>query len=299
MKQAPDSIHIVTQTTERAEAIKQAITLRGFDEIHIFSFDQAMTQISANPPILAILDLEGSQEKTELLMAKMPPGIKSLILAEAFDESHFVNCYDQGAVDFLVKPVAEAYLVSRVIYLLQAYRQEQIIHQKNSILVEMGVLSPVSKVFTTFYLLKQLKKYADDVSKNRFEALSILIIRLDGYQAILADEQHDRLMFQVGNILKDCGRGLDEVGEYFTGKFVFILPKTGNKGAIALSKRIQARLNELVFPNFKLKVDVGTADYETCRDYEDLLLKAMENLNQGGPLVLPEPVADVHPMHPV
>lgn len=282
MKQAPDAIYIITGTPERAEAIKQAIVLRGFDEIVCVPVNQAERLLVQNPPALAIIDADGQSDQILPLMASMPASVKSLVLVEQFDESVFVACHDAGARDFLVKPVPDAYLVSRIIKTLQEHRLEQISSQKDAILVEMGVLSLCSGIFTTSYLLKLLKQVADQSSQDEQDALSLVIVELGGYQSPLPDLYQQILMTQVGAILKECSRGLDSVGEYYMDKCAVILPQTGKRGATALGKRILERLNGLSVqgPNgpFLLEVRLGVADYTGCRHYEDLLNRALDSL---------------------
>lgn len=287
MKQAPDAIYIVTITPQRAEEIKRAIVLRGFDEILCVPYDNARMLLRGNRPALVILDMEGELDKTIELMEKMPTSVKSLVLADHFDESLFVSCYDRGARDFLLKPVPEAYLVSRVIRALQDHRQEQVFQQKNQILVEMGVLSAQSGVFTTSYLLKLLKQYSEEVSPYSPEPLSLLIVQLEGYQSPLPDELQQALMAEVGRLMRECARGLDAVGEYFMDKFAVVLPHTGRRGAKALANRLIECLHGLDFqtPNGRraLEVRIGLAEYSGCRHYEDLLNLALDDLKATDP----------------
>jgi PleD family two-component response regulator len=287
MKQAPDAIYIVTMTTERAEEIKRAIVLRGFDEILCIPYDNAAMLLKANPPALAIIDMEGHHAQTVELMDKMPTTIKSLVLAEQFEESVFVACHDRGARDFLVKPVAEAYLISRVIRALQEHRVEQVAEQKDQILVDMDVLSPRSGVFTTPYLLKLLKQSSEEVSPYAEDPLSMLIVQLEGYQSPLPDALQNALYSEVGRIMRECARGMDAVGEFYMDKFAVVLPQTGRRGAKALSNRVFQRLHGLTFQGpggpATLEVRVGIAEYSGCRHYEDLLNRALDDLKSSEP----------------
>lgn len=282
MKQAPDAIYVITDTPERAEAIKQVIVLRGFDEIVCVSVAQAEQALVQNPPALAIVDIDGQPEQLLSLMMRMPVSVKSLVLVDQFDESVFVACHDAGARDFLVKPVPDAYLVSRIIHILKEHRLQQIAIHKDEILVEMDVLSSRSGIFTTPYLLNLLKQAASQSSRDEQDALSLLIVELGGYQSPLPDACQQILMTQIGVILKECSRGLDMVGEYFMDKCAVILPQTGKRGATALGKRILERLNGLPVqgPNgsFTLEVKLGISNYQGCRHYEDLLNRALDNL---------------------
>jgi diguanylate cyclase (GGDEF)-like protein len=282
MMPTSDAIYIVTKTAARAEAIKQAIGLRDIDEVICIPLENAPLLLKANPPALTIIDAEGDPEKTAQLMTQLPAAQKSLVLADQFDEELFVTCHDHGARDFLVKPVPDAYLMSRVLRLLQQNRLEQLVEQKDRILEELGVLSPRSGVFTTSYLLKLLKKEAEAASPYLSSPLSLLIVQLEGYQSPLHEEVQTVLYTDIARILKECSRGLDMVGEYFMDKFAVILPQTEARGARALAKRLTARLNGYEFQApegpLRLKVRIGLSEYTGCRHYEDLLNRALEDL---------------------
>jgi PleD family two-component response regulator len=282
MKQAAETIYIVTCSASRGSEIKQMLALRGFDEILCIPYESAALLLKANPPTLAIIDLEGDALKAETLMRSTPARVKSLVLAEAYNEALFVLCHDHGARDFIVKPVPETYLISRVIRTLQEHRLEQLVGQKDRILVEMGVLSARSGVFTTSYLLKLLKKYSEEVSPYTPDPLSLLILQLEGYQSPLPEELQNALMSDVARILKEYSRGVDAVGEYFLDKFAVVLPQTGLRGTKALTERLLEALTDLEFqgPNgiLHLQVRVGMAEYNGCRHYEDLLNHALNDL---------------------
>ncbi|WP_373532495.1 GGDEF domain-containing protein [Vampirovibrio sp.] len=284
MKQAPDAIYIITASPARAEALKQTIVLRGFDEIVCLSLVEALRAFPPTPPALVIVDPEGEVRSLLALMELIPQGVKRLVLSDEFDEAVFLACHDAGARDFMVKPVPEAYLVSRVISTLQECRLEQISAQKDQILIEMGVISPRSGLLTTPHLLKQLKQMTEALSANASDgALSLLIVELEGCQNTNSETAEAALMAQVGALLKDSARGLDWVGEYFMDKYAIVLPQTGKRGATALGRRLLERFSDLSFLNAegsmqKLRVRIGIAEYSGCRHYEDLLSQALQQL---------------------
>lgn len=294
MKQAPDEIAIVTQTPARAEALKQAIVLRGFDEIVCLDAQTAALTFQTRLPVLVIVDMEGDLAKTVHFLDTLPAGVRSLVLADVFDEGLFVACHDRGARDFMVNPVPEAILVSRVIRNLQEHRLEQVSSQKDQILVETNVLSAQSGVFTTPYLIRMLRQHADErAGQFASEPMSLLILQMEGYNSPLPKELQALLMSKVGATIKECARGLDEVGEYFLDKFAVLMPQSGIRGANALANRLKERLQGLVFPgpngSFTLGIKTGVAEYDGCRHYEDFLHRALADLEGSAPqAVLPQ-----------
>jgi PleD family two-component response regulator len=292
VKQAPDEIAIVTQTPARAEVLKQAIILRGFDEIVCLDAARAGQAFRTKLPVLVIVDMEGDVGKTVSFLDALPAGVRSIVLADAFEESLFVSCYDRGARDFMVNPVPEAILVSRVIRNLQEHRLEEMSSQKDQILVAMNVLSAQSGVFTTPYLINLLRRHAEEIAGQSIpEPISLLILQLEGYESPLPEEVQAALMSQVGATIKECARGLDEVGEYFLDKFAVIMPQTSSRGAKALANRLKERLQGLVFQGahgpLTLGLQVGVAEYKGCRHYEDFLSRALDDLKRSASIVSP------------
>lgn len=271
MKQAPDAIYIVTASPARAAAIQQVMVLRGFDQLVCMPLgviDWKAVE-PATQPTLLIVDAEGDEAALLAFMATVPAGVKPLVLADRFEESLFLACHDAGARDFMVKPVPDAYLMSRVISILQEHRLAQIARQKDQILEELGVISARSGVLTTNYLLRQLEVAAQAVDADPAQDLSILMVAFQGGQSSL-----------LGSLLKESARGLDWVGEYFLDKFVVVLPQTGKRGALALGRRIFQRLQQGqvggTLSGWRLRM--GASEYKGCRNYEELLNQALSQL---------------------
>ena len=284
VKQAPDEITIVTRTPARAELLKQAIVLRGFDEITCLDARIAARACQTHPPVLVVVDMEGSAEETLRFIEAMPASVKSIVLADHFDEGLFLACHDHGARDFMVHPVPDALLVSRVIRNLQEHRLEQVSQQKDEILVKLDVLSERSGVFTMSYFINLLRDLTESWASNGDEPLSLLILKMAGCPNSMPPSYQYQLMSKVGATIKECARGLDEVGEYFVDKFAVIMPQTGIRGARALANRLKQRLHGMSFdgPNgsWPLNIEIGVAEYAGCRNYEEFLNLALNDAQQ-------------------
>jgi PleD family two-component response regulator len=291
MKQATatDSIYIVTLDHACGEALKSAIVLRGFDEILTLTPDQVQEQLkTSDTPALLIIDTGEHPQKTVELLLKLPKTIASLVLSETFDESFFVSCYDLGARDFIVKPVADVYLMAKILKILNETRMGQIIEQKDQILIETGILSGTSGVFTTHYFLKLLKDHAQHVEErpvSQRNNLSLLIVQVDSFATPLPPSSETTVLRQIAMQIRACARGLDSVGEYFINKFAVLLPNTGKKGAEALSRRLIKRIGSNLFAEelsqeCPLELRIGIAEYDGSTHYEAFLHQALENLKR-------------------
>jgi diguanylate cyclase (GGDEF)-like protein len=287
MKQSgsDSTIHIVTLSPKRGEAIQRMLALRGFDEIRCIGFEQA-SSLKRSQPALVIVDGEHQPAALEAFFHGIPAGLKSLVLSDIFDESLFVLCHDRGARDFITKPVSEAYLISRVIRVLQEHRLEQLIRQKDNILVEQGVLSANTGIFSTSYLMKRLQELSEEQALDASRPLSLLLIRLDGEDGDWTPAQWQAIRQETAKLVRECARGMDVVGEYLVDKFAIILPRTGRRGARTLATRLSDRLAKMsaihqADGKAAIRISIGLAEYDGCRHYEDLLDRTMEHLNAG------------------
>lgn len=282
MKPTQDIIHIVSQSHARAEALRQIIDLRGVDEILTLPFDTALTYLSKKPPILVILDVEEDFAPALELLSHLPDSIKSILMANRFDEDVFLKTYELGLRDFLLNPVPKSVLASTVIRLLQERRQKQLSAQKDQILEALGVLSPSSNVFTTAHLLKTLEAGFKSWQQRDNDSLCLLVIELQGWDENLAEADKSAVLTQVAHVIKECARDADLVGELLVSKFAIILPHTAIRGARTLAKRLVTQLHQtnLKGPDGPLDIQIlaGIADATDCPHYEALLKKALDDL---------------------
>jgi PleD family two-component response regulator len=288
MKQAPDSIHIITSDPSQGETLQKVLNLRGFDRIRAMRYEEAKQSLHQDPPVLAVVDLSQNKdvEALESLLKPVTGKIKVLVLADAFQEDLFLRCHDWGVRDYLMKPIPETYLIARVIHLLQEARLEQILQQKDSILIETGVLSERSGCFTTSYLMKQLERQmALHTQSNPLQTMSLVLVALQGGEKAWRSSDWTAIYAEVADELKNSARGLDIIGEYLVDKFAVLLPNTGKPGAMALLDRLRHRLDVLCGrwtqkTQMPLSIQLGLAESTHCRHYEDLLNQARASLGK-------------------
>lgn len=286
-KHLADAIYIISKTPARASEIKNSLDLRGFDQVKCYPMEKAGAIVGMHPPDLLLLDAEGDNDAALALITSLGGHCPIIYLAESFDEDLFLTCYDAGAKDFLVKPVTSAYLVSRVLLILDERRLREQMHVRDIILKELSVIGPDSNVYTTEYIVKLLKREVEILSMNRHNELCLLVVQLEGFDTGLAvNPTFKKMLYQhVAKTIGKCSRGADIVGEYFEDKFAIILPNTGLDGGQSVANRIIHRLDgaSLVFEkqDVPLSIFIGVADFTGCIHYEDLLNKAMERLKMA------------------
>lgn len=277
-----ETILIISASDEQAEKVKTSINLRGQESIITSTFNQANETLQTLKPTMAILDLA-------LLAENQIPFVKSisqvcpvLILSPKFQEDFFLNVYDAGAHEFLVKPVPESYLAARILSVLEQQRKSLDLEQRNQILRDYDVVSERSSAFSTSYILKLLKTYTENAQRQN-TALSFVLIEVNEIQDSLSVETQHALYNHLVTLINGCARGSDIIGEYLENKFAIILPNTGTNGAESLKKRLESKLNGLILnlddESITLSTKVGLSNIDTCKNYEALLEQAKSTLS--------------------
>jgi PleD family two-component response regulator len=287
---AADSILIVAGTSAQAEQIQQTIRLRGFDRVKCSSFDKALGVIAHDHCDLVIIDTSGGQEQNATALAsRIYRKLPMILVAERFDEDLFLSVYDAGAKDFLVKPLNPPYFMSRILLALENRRRKEMVEQKDLILQELNVLAPYSKLFSTEYFLRILKREtqpreAQSLDPSRKTQIALLIIHLEALDAQLVLQQRLRRFVYdfMGETLRATCRGADTLAEFHESKFAILLSQAGASGIQAIAQRLEQRLEGLALSfdnqNLTLHVRMGGATFAGCNHYEDLTNKALQAL---------------------
>jgi diguanylate cyclase (GGDEF)-like protein len=295
--QYSDKIFIVSQTTDRMEALKTSIHLRGFDRAKCFRMDDFYLRfqsiLAEDTPDLILLDPEGPVLQSVALLQKLSERaegehpIPVILLAETFDEDAFLTCYDAGAKDYLVKPVNQAYLTSRILIALDESRLRKNLLQRDLILRDLTVITDKTNIFSKDYFLKSLQREMETLSEEGF--VSLLILDVDGYANLSDATQREAIEKIIADCMKHSCRGGDIVGEFYNNQFAIILPNTSILGAHSLSGRIYNKLHLLLsefshtHPRSDLSIadfslSLGISDNKGCQTYEQLIQKALFSL---------------------
>ena len=205
-------------------------------------------------------------------------------MAEQFNEDSFLACHDAGVLDFLINPVPGSYLLSRILHALKAKRLNNLLSQREHLLSDLGIVSERSGVFTTAHMLKLLKNEETLQAKNPTRPLSLMLLKVSGYKHPLKPGDEHKLYHRVAEVLKECCRSLDVIGEFLEDKFVVILPGTPLEGAQSLCNRVLQRLDNTQLSGqdsiITLQAKAGIANYDSCHHYEDLLNKAATHMGK-------------------
>lgn len=108
---------------------------------------------------------------------------------------------------------------------------------------------------------------------RRGEPLSVLMMDLDHFKRINDIHGHaagDKVLRQVGSVLKEEARGSDIVVRYGGDEFLVVLRGTGASGAYMLAARVRERLRDII------GITVGFAEYHPSFTSAEELISAAD-----------------------
>ncbi|MDX2084064.1 MAG: diguanylate cyclase [Candidatus Melainabacteria bacterium] len=280
-----ESIHIVASSQPQAAALQTSIQLRGFDRVRSYAFSEAKAHLAQDVPALVIVDGSKGQMNTAMaVIEQLSKETPSLLIADAFEEEAFLTCHDAGTKAFLTVPVSTSYLIAHIIDILNENTLRQQLTVRDALLQELGAFSADSGLYQTEHMIRLLQYQIRQLGPDRNRSLAVVLLEVGGFDRRLTlNPRFRRALYQhLAAALKTCCRGSDLLGEYYENKFLAILPHTGLDGAQTVSQRMHQELGGHRFSfegqQITLQLQTGSAHFENCLHYEDLINKAIAAL---------------------
>ena len=116
--------------------------------------------------------------------------------------------------------------------------------------------------------------------------LSLILMDLDDFKEIndtYGHQQGDRVLAEVGRVLRLESRGVDEAARYGGEEFVLALPETGPESALEVAERVRRRIERLSVPSetggdpLRITVSLGVASLPVDADDAHSLLAAADS----------------------
>jgi len=234
-------------------------------------------------PHIVITDWEmpgmtGPELCHELRLLKLPHYVYTLILTSHNEASNLVIGLNEGADDFLAKPIREPELIARLgaaVRILSAHRQLQQMAQRDSL---TGLLT--QRTFHDF-LAKEF-----EISRRTKRPLSCAMVDLDFFKRINDIHGHpagDYVLKTTAEVLLHSCRASDVVCRYGGEEFCILFPDTTEAYAFRWAERFRAELNAVPFTfgttTLFLTCSIGIAElYEDTLTPEELVDQADQAL---------------------
>lgn len=207
----------------------------------------ALQMVREEPPHIVITDWEmpgmtGPELCHQLRVLKLPHYVYTLILTSHNEAANLVMGLNEGADDFLGKPIREPELIARLgaaVRILTVQWQLQEIARRDSL---TGLLTQRS--FHDF-LSKEFES-----SRRTRRPLSCAMVDLDFFKRINDIHGHpagDHVLRTTADMLLKSCRASDVVCRYGGEEFCILFPDTSEENAVRWAERFRAELNAAPF----------------------------------------------------
>ncbi|HUQ99450.1 MAG TPA: diguanylate cyclase [Gemmatimonadaceae bacterium] len=135
---------------------------------------------------------------------------------------------------------------------------------KNEELERLSITDGLTGLANHRFLMQRLGEEATR-SDRTDRAFSVMMADVDHFKQYNDEFGHpagDEVLKQVAAVLRDCTRTVDCVGRYGGEEFAIIMPETAIEGATTVAERIRARVASAVFPNRRITLSIGVAEYK-------------------------------------
>lgn len=135
---------------------------------------------------------------------------------------------------------------------------------KNDELERLSITDGLTGLANHRFLMQRLGEEAtrSDRTERTFSALMADVDHFKQYNDEFGHPAGDEVLKQVAAVLRDCTRTVDCVGRYGGEEFAIIMPETNIDGALTVAERIRARVASAVFPNRRITLSIGVAQYD-------------------------------------
>jgi diguanylate cyclase (GGDEF)-like protein len=260
---APRTLLIVDDTTSVREQVRKIITSASLFATILEAETglQALDLLQKIPVDMLIADvvmapLDGYKLTATL---KRQPRFKSLpviLLTSQSDPEDKVKGLELGANDYVTKPFHPTELIARVKTQLRLKELQQEVEAQNTELAilnqrleTMAITDELTGLFNRRHLTDRLQEEFTRSRRYRMD-LSCMMIDIDNFKAINDRWGHqtgDKVLKEIGTLLKRSRRTHDLVARYGGEEFLVILCQTDHQGAMVSAEQIRRALEEHPF----------------------------------------------------
>lgn len=133
-----------------------------------------------------------------------------------------------------------------------------------------------------FYQRLNTEKQRNQRYKDPFSLLYIDIDNFKHCNDVYGHRVGDQVLQEFSKILKNELRKVDSAFRYGGEEFIILLPRTEKKGAKKQAERIRKKIEDNLFPEYRITVSIGVAQYRKGKDVVEEADKAMYEAKRQG-----------------
>ena len=191
---------------------------------------------------------------------------------------------DEGADDFLIEPLSDKEVLTRVETGRKMRHLQEKLEETNKSLALLEVTDPLTGAFNRKQTDTEMKREMDR-SRRYGRPVSVVMLDIDGFRGLndkFGRAVGDRVLAEIARILRLSIRTTDTVGRYGGEEFAVLLPETAKKQALDAAEKMRTVIEQTAFAagdrTIHVTVSAGVATLENNNfETKDELVEAAKN----------------------
>jgi len=286
-------IMVVDDISQNLHLLDQILNTVGYNTTFCTDGQQALDRLAVTQPDLILLDLmmpmmSGIDVCKSIRANPDHRDLPIIFITASNERQHLLEAFEQGANDYVTKPVHALELLARVKTHLSLRQSQKDLRMAYQQIEQLALLDPLTEVANR----RALGHYAETEFKraDRYGAVfAVMMVDLDHFKTVNDTYGHqtgDECLKLIAHTLKANLRDVDHVGRFGGEEFMVILPETNIDQALVLGERLRhqvvhlcPKINQRVV---NLSISVGISIYHKAdKSVQEILQRADQALYQA------------------
>ncbi len=295
MEKSNIGILIVDDDVAAIKVMDQYIKKEGYDSSTVSSAEEATEFLKFTSPHIVVTDImlpgKNGLELTQEIKEKHH-NIAVIVMTGYSSDFSYEEAISKGANDFVFKPIRLEELILRLKRVLKEQALEK--EQKTMIdkLKKLAITDGLTRLYNSRHFYSHLEVEID--RSNRYSRpISLVLLDVDHFKEYNDTYGHlegDKILFNFGNVIRQCLRKMDSAYRYGGEEFTVILPETDGSEAITVAQRIRTSIEKqkhspVPGKDVTVTVSAGVTQYHPNEDLSQFVQrsdKAMYASKQTG-----------------
>lgn len=200
-----------------------------------------------------------------------------ILLTSQDSKNDIIAGLEAGADEYLVKPVHQAELLTRLKTARRILSLETSLKKSMEDIASLSLIDPLTGIFNRRYMEERIP---NEIKRSyRYErSLALMLVGINQFKGVTDVHGHyagDLVLKAIaGSLTESVRKDIDWMARYGEDVFVVVLPETDASGAMILAKRLRIRIASMIIKNYnkeiKVTASIGVAGFTASQQKEGL-----------------------------